>query len=83
MKAILLVAALTATPVLADMPRELSESNRYYLLTELNRSAMEEVIQPADEVVKRTPVRTFLSNRIAKLKWRPLGKIITKIKNKD
>ena len=83
MKAILLVAALTATPVLADMPRELSESNRYYLLTELNRSALEEVIQPADEVVKRTPVRTFLSNRFAKLKWRPLGKIITKIKNKD
>ena len=83
MKLIFLVAALTATPVLGDMPRELSESNRYYLLTELNRSALEEVIQPADEVVKRTPVRTFLSNRIAKLKWRPLGKIITKIKNKD
>ena len=83
MKAILLVAALTATPVLGDMPKELSESNRYYLLTELNRSAVEEVIQPADEVVKRTPARTFLSDRIAKLKWRPLGKIITKIKNKD
>ena len=83
MKAILLVAALTATPVLGDMPKELSESNRYYLLTELNRSAVEEVIQPADEVVKRTPARAFLSNRIAKLKWRPLGKIITKIKNKD
>lgn len=83
MKAILLVATLTATPVLADMPRELSESNRYYLLTELNRSAVEEVIQPAEEVVRRKPIRAFLNKRIAKMKWHPVGDLVRKLRNKE
>ena len=92
MKAFFLVAALTATPVLGDMPMALSESNRYYLLTELNRTPAEEVIQTASEkrdtrrIVRsdrRKPVFTFLTNRVKNLKWHPVGNTVRKLRNKE
>ena len=82
MKSIFLVVALSATPALGDMPLALSESNRYYLLTELNRPAVEEVIETAGESVRRKPVRTFLSNRIKNLRWHPVGNTVRKLKSK-
>ena len=52
------------------------------LLTELNKSAVEEVSETVEESVRSKPVRTFLSNRIKNLKWHPVGNTVRRFKNK-
>ena len=75
MTKLFLVAAFVATPALAN-------AKEYYLLGQLNRSTVEEVIQTVDESSRKKPVRTFLTNRIKNLKWHPVGNTVRKLKNK-
>lgn len=70
-----LVAAMLATPSLAS-------AKEYYLLGELNKPVVEEVIVTAGESDRTKPVRTFLSNRIKNLKWHPVGNTVRRFKNK-
>ena len=71
-----LVAAMLATPSLAS-------AKEYYLLGELNKPVVEEVIETAGESNRSKPVRTFLSNRIKNLKWHPVGNTVRRFKNKE
>lgn len=75
MRKLFLVAAFVATPALAN-------AKEYYLLGQLNRPAVEEVIQTTGEEVRRKPVRTFLKTRIKNLKWHPVGNTVRKLKSK-
>ena len=76
MRKLFLVAAFVATPALAN-------AKEYYLLTELNKSAVEEVIETVEESGRNKPVRTFLTNRIKNLKWHPVGNTVRRLKNKE
>ena len=82
MKSIFLVVVLSTTPVLGEMPLASSDSNRHYLLTELNRPTVKEVIETVGETVKRKPVRTFLSKKIRNLKWHPVTNTVRKLKDR-
>lgn len=76
MKVIFLTAALSAIPNVSDAKSE------HYLLSQLNRPAVEEVILTTGEEVRKKPVRTFLKTRIKNLKWHPVGNTIRKLKSK-
>ena len=71
-----LIAAVLVAPSLAS-------AKEYYLLTELNKPVVEEVIETAGNKIRRKPVRTFLTNRIKNLKWHPVGNTIRRFKNKE
>ena len=71
-----LVAAVLAIPSLVS-------AKEYYLLGELNKPVVEEVIETAGESDRSKPVRTFLSNRIKNLKWHPVGNTVRRLKNKE
>ena len=75
MRKLFLVTAIAVTPSLAS-------AKEYYLLGELNKPVVEEVIETAGESDRSKPVRTFLSNRIKNLKWHPVGNTVRKLKNK-
>jgi len=83
MKVIFLTAALAAIPSVSDAKSE------HYLLSQLNKTPVEEVIQTASEkrdtrrIVRsdrRKPVRTFLKTRIKNLKWHPVGNTFRRLK---
>jgi hypothetical protein len=71
-----LIAAVLVAPSLVS-------AKEYYLLTELNRSAVEEVIETVEESNRSKPVRTFLTTRIKNLKWHPVGNTVRRLKNKE
>lgn len=71
MRKLFLVAVLAATPSLAS-------AKEYYLLGELNKPAVEEVIETVGESDRRKPVRTFLSTRI-----KSVGGILANLRNKE
>ena len=71
-----LIAAVLVAPSLAS-------AKEYYLLGELNKPVVEEVIETAGESDRSKPVRTFLSSRIKNLKWHPLGNTVRRFKNKE
>jgi hypothetical protein len=71
-----LVAVFAATPNVSDAKSE------HYLLSQLNKPVVEEVIETAGESDRSKPVRTFLSNRIKNLKWHPVGNTVRRLKNK-
>jgi len=76
MRKLFLVTAIAVTPSLAS-------AKEYYLLGELNKPVVEEVIETAGESDRSKPVRTFLSNRIKNLKWHPVGNTVRRLKNKE
>ena len=76
MRKLFLVTAIVVTPSLAS-------AKEYYLLGELNKPVVEEVIETAGESDRSKPVRTFLSNRIKNLKWHPVGNTVRRLKNKE
>lgn len=74
MKVIFLTAALAAIPSVSDARSE------HYLLSQLNNSAVGEVIQTTESEGRSKPVRTFLSNKIKNLKWHPVGNTVRRLK---
>ena len=74
MKVIFLTVALAAIPNVSDAKSE------HYLLSQLNNSAVEEVIQTTETEGRRKPVRTFLKTRIKNLKWHPVGNTVRRLK---
>ena len=71
MRKLFLVAAIAVTPSLAS-------AKEYYLLGELNKPVVEEVIETVGESDRRKPVRTFLSTRI-----KSVGGILANLRNKE
>ena len=71
MRKLFLVTAIAVTPSLAS-------AKEYYLLGELNKPAVEEVIETTGESDRRKPVRTFLSTRI-----KSVGGILANLRNKE
>ena len=76
MSKLFLVAAIMVTPSLAS-------AKEHYLLGQLNKPAVEEVIETVGECDRRKPVRTFLSSRIKNLKWRPVYNTVQKLRTKE